>query len=334
MRCIALGEEFQRRGWTVSFAADTAALPWASEQLSSRSMEVIPAAAYDDVPGLLDQVAGQEPDVVVIDSYLRPRAAYAGLRRSRDSERPQVLALVDGDPDGREADVFLDQNIGAEDDRWDLPIDSIRLAGLKHALIRDDIASRRPHRPTTTTQEPPHVLCFFGGTDAMGAAPALTEALVRSDSAFHATVVAADDSLAAQVSDVAPRPGQSIDVVAPRADLAEQIAGADLVIGAGGTSLWELCCIGAAAAIVQVADNQAEASARAEKLGVIAGLGTLDNVRDDPDCAAARLAQLLGDSDRLASLRRQAWGLVDGAGRERVVDAVSARCAATERRPA
>src|SRR5439155_270850 len=51
-------------------------------------------------------------------------------------------------------------------------------------------------------------------------------------------------------------PGQSITAIAPSSDLPEVIAGADLVIGAAGSSTWELLHLGIPAAISWVAANQ------------------------------------------------------------------------------
>ena len=51
-------------------------------------------------------------------------------------------------------------------------------------------------------------------------------------------------------------------------------AAADLVISAAGSSLSELLCIGAAAAVVCVADNQQLGYARVVAAGTAAGLGS------------------------------------------------------------
>lgn len=321
MRCIALGEEFQARGLEVRFAADVAGVPWAAGQLERRGMAVLAPAAYDDVAGLVAQVTAEAPDVVVLDSYLRPRDAYAALRASA----AVLVALVDGDPEGRAADVYLDQNIGAEDDTWPLAEGSVRLAGLDHALMRNDLLEQRPEQPRTGSAVPPRVLTFFGGTDAFGASPVVAGALVATGAPFEATVVAATDELAAAVRGLDPRQGQRIDVIGPSDRLAEQVAAADLVVSAAGSSSWELCCLGAAAALVCVADNQEESYARAVDLGVVAGLGRLEALRDDPASAVGVLTGLLTDADTRAALRREAWRLVDGQGRRRVVDTVLAR---------
>jgi spore coat polysaccharide biosynthesis predicted glycosyltransferase SpsG len=321
MRCLALGEEFQSRGFEVLFATETDGIAWAVEQLARRDMRVVAPAAYDDVAGLCGQVADLRPDVLVVDSYVRPRSAYSAVRGSG----PVLLAIVDGDPGGRVADVYLDQNIGAETDDWPLPPGSIRLAGLRHSLMRDDILEHRPERPRGDQSDPPRVLAFFGGTDAHGAAPLAARALASTGESFDATVVAATPDLADRVRAVPRAPGQHMDVIGPSDTLAELVTGSDLVVSAAGTSSWELCCLGAAAALVAVAGNQVESYGRAVEVGVVAGLGLLTDLEQDPGPAAAALGDLLLDTERRARLRGAAWRLVDGQGRRRVVDEVVAR---------
>lgn len=321
MRCVALAEEFQARGFEVLFSTETAGIPWAAAQVAARSIAVLEPPAYDDVPGLLDLVDSQRPQVVVIDSYLRPLAAYAGLR----GPGCFLLAIVDGDPAGREADLYLDQNIGAEHDTWPLADGSTRLAGLDYALMRADVLGRRPDEPRSDERTPPRVLTFFGGTDAAGAAPVLAEALIQTGAPFEATVVAATPELADAVNGLEPKPEQSVQQIGPSSRLAELVAEADLVVSASGTSSWELCCLGAAAGLVCVAENQVESYRRAVDLGVAAGLGPLAGIRDDPAPTVATLRTLLTATEQRAALRRRAWQLVDGQGRRRVVDAVVSR---------
>ena len=114
--------------------------------------------------GLVEQA--RAADAVVIDSYVLPRDAYSAVRRVRPT-----LAIVDGDPSGKDGHVLVDQNIGAEDDDWPLPEGAVRLAGLDYALMRDEIRARPDRPPTTRPTGAVRVFAFFGGTDAFGAAP-------------------------------------------------------------------------------------------------------------------------------------------------------------------
>lgn len=316
MRCLALAEELAARGREVVFLVDAAAVPFAAAQLDARGFaSVVPAAT---VTAQLEQVAELAPEAVVIDSYRLPPVAYAGARASY-----RTLAFADGAIGGREADVYLDQNIGAEHDHRALPAGAVRLAGLRYALMRDEVLRHRPAQPEVPGPEgPPRVLAFFGGTDAFGAAPVLTAALVATRLPLRLSVVAASDESRAALAAIDPAPGQEVEVIAPTDRIAELVRAADLVVSAAGTSSWELLCLGAAAAFVCVADNQAESYGRVVAQGLTFPLGLLSGVRADPTAATAVLAEAVSDADARNRLRRTGWELVDGQGRQRVVAAL------------
>lgn len=295
MRCIALAEEFAARGYDVAFVADAPSVPFAAQQLAARGFRVLPPpASPEGYDALLGDLA---PDTVVVDSYVLPAAVYAAA-----SARATTVALVDGDPAGRPAHLYVDQNIGAEDDRWDLPEGAVRLAGLSYALQRDEILALRD-TPRAPESDPLRVLAFFGGTDAFGAGPVVAAALERTGIPIDLTLI---------------RPER------PTNRLARDVVEADVVISAAGTSSWELLCLGAACALVAVADNQKPSYARIAATGAIRPLGHLDDLRADPRCAVDELRLLLTDAALRQQLREAGRQLVDGRGRERVVDAVHA----------
>ncbi|MBO0843341.1 MAG: spore coat protein [Nocardioides sp.] len=318
MRCIALAEELLSRGLRVVLVADVADVPWASEQVRRRGIVVRQPLPSEPVPAI---VASLSPVAVVVDSYLLDAAVYAELR-----SRWPLLALTDGDPRGRPADLYLDQNLGAESSVWPLPSGSRHLGGLAYAQQRRDIVAHRPFAPKPASAEhrPPQVLAFFGGTDAYGVAPLVTRVLVATGVPCALTVIAANPSIEETLRSLSPAPGQMITVIGPSDSLPSLVADADVVLSASGTSAWELFCLGAAVGFVCVADNQAEAYARMSKEGLAVGVATLDELSSDVAGATARLRTLLTDAPLRARLRAAVWAKVDGRGPARVVDALLA----------
>lgn len=317
MRCLALGEELVARGVRVVMVADLDRVPWAAEQVRRRGIEIASPGPHD----IREVLARLDPTSVVVDSYLLPNSVYADLR-----ERWPLLALVDGDPRGRIADLYLDQNLGAEAAAWTLPEGSRHLGGLAYAQQRRDIVRQRPDTPKTAADEhtPLRVLAFFGGTDAFGVSPQVARLVAQTGVAVELTVIAATPELAESVSGIAPAPGQVIDVIGPTDALAELVAAADVVLSAAGTSAWELFCLGAAVGFVCVADNQQDAYARVDEDGLAVGIATLAGLDADPERAVARLGALLGDVRLRERLRAACWATVDGRGPERVADALLA----------
>jgi spore coat polysaccharide biosynthesis predicted glycosyltransferase SpsG len=147
----------------------------------------------------------------------------------------------------------------------------------------------------------------MGGTDPTG-------------SAFTVGQACADAFPTAVVTVVAPTAGPDQDprlTVVPRiVDMATAMLGSDLVVSAGGSTVWELCCLARPAATVQVATNQADVYQRLTSAGVVVGLGAAPVLRAE---AARRLRAMVARPDSLATLARAASELVDGRGAERVM---------------
>jgi spore coat polysaccharide biosynthesis predicted glycosyltransferase SpsG len=332
IRCVALAEEFRARNIDVTFLGEvTADLPWAAQQLASRGLPLLPGPATSDDLARTARRLGLQ--ALVTDSYELP-ADYTAACRAAGLV---VAALGDGDMHGQVADIYVDQNLDAELYRPALPPGAVRLAGLRFVLLRDSVRRLRPAQPRKARRERPRVLCFFGGTDAFDAAPVLSGLLIATGAPFEATVVAARPHHRAALSVLTPGPGQALRVIDPTDDLPELIADADLVIGASGSSTWELLCLGASAALIWVVDNQVLGYERVVARGLAAGLGRLDDLKTGGAAAAGAVVALRGlltEPERREHLAERAWGAVDARGRERVVDEVLNRVAAARHRSA
>jgi spore coat polysaccharide biosynthesis predicted glycosyltransferase SpsG len=317
MRCLALAEEVRRRGIELVFVCDAHTVPWAAAQIAARGIPVERAVwTPEEHLELFDRLA---IDAVVFDSYDLDAPVYPAVRAAG----LPTLAIVDGDFRGAEADVLVDQNLAAELDHPELPRDSVRLAGLRYVMIRDEILAFRPPEPPAPRRVAvPKVFAFFGGTDAFGAGPYVVQGLAATGVPFEATVVAPVAELAARIAAVELRSQQHVEVIGPTDRLAAAVRGADLTISASGTSTWELLCLGATAGLVCVVDNQVMGYERAIGTGTAAGVGLLSDLKQDPSSAAPVLERLLTDTAERARLAAAGWALVDGQGRSRVADAL------------
>ncbi|MGC4810934.1 PseG/SpsG family protein [Micromonospora sp. DT228] len=335
VRCLALAEEFLARGAHVAVFGTVERLPWATAELTARGIPLHPGP--DSPAELVEAARRHHLDVLVLDSYELDPAGAGALRAAGVF----TLAVIDGDSRGQVADLYLDQNFGAElpglgsaPEPPGLPglpgLPGRLLAGSDYALLRDSVISARPAAPPPATAvSRPRVLAFFGGTDAVGAAPVLTRVLVATGHPMDLTVIVGRPEIEAEVEDVAPGRGQIIRPAPPTSTLPDLITEADLVVSAAGTSTWELCCLGAPAALVCVVDNQRESYTRVVRHGLAAGLGELPELtaagvagRAARAAAARTLLGLLSSPQRRATLAARAWSTVDGRGRSRVVDAV------------
>lgn len=293
VRCLALAEEVAARGGTSVLVGHIEA-PLARRLVAAAGIEVLEPPAADS---LLDWSWLQGADVLHVDDY-----ALGALGRGDDL----VTSSIEDGPFGRRsADVVVDSTLGAEaagrpTDDSDEVLLGIRYAPLRHAVLRARDVVRGPDGPLT-------VLVVLGGTDPAGATDPATRLALEAGAqrvlvAGHGTVV-----------------DERVEQLGPQDDLPALAATCDVVVSAAGTSVWELACVGAPAAIVQVTENQSAGYRRALDAGLAVGLGRVEDL-DDPQ-ARHTLRELVGDPDRRAALRRTGRSLVDGRGAARVVDA-------------
>ncbi|MEV4562431.1 hypothetical protein AB0K12_01530 [Nonomuraea sp. NPDC049419] len=321
VRCVALAEELVGRGVEVVFLGEVRDSPWGRAQLDGRGLPMV--AAPDEPEKLAALARGLGLDAVVLDSYELAPATGSVLRAAG----VPVLAIVDGDPLGQEADLYLDQNLGAEHRPFALPftlpvalpvaLPGRRLAGAGYVLLRDSVR-RRTRAPRTdgsadadgppSEADPPRVLCFFGGTDSAGVARRWADALNATGLPFLGTVVSP-----------VPFDAGPIAVIPPTDRLPELMAAADLVVTAAGSAVWELLHLGVPMALTWVAANQLIGYEELVRRRAAAGLGPTPG----PE-AVAVLAKLLADPAAREEHGRRGRGLVDGKGRERVADALLA----------
>lgn len=317
MRCMALSEEILRRGCRVVFVCDADQVPWVANRIRRLGVEVLtPPTDHVDLPRVFEAIG---VDVVVFDSYILPAAVYEATSKAGFV----TMAFVDGDARGASADLLLDQNLGAENLRPAGVGEGRRLAGINYAILRDDVLRLRPGtRPEPRTSGVPRLLAFFGGTDPFGVGPVVAQALVETGQPVDATFVAPTPARRAGIAELSPHPGQSVSVSGPSESLAAMIASSDVVVCAAGTSMWESFALGACVGLVCVADNQKQAYERVLSEGIGLGVGTLHEVKHDSSDARRALTRLLTEVPLRSRLAGAGWQMIDGRGKERVVDAL------------
>ena len=248
-------------------------------------------------------------DWLVVDHY----DLDASWEREARNSAARILAIDDL---GRahDCDVLLDQNYFR--DPWSryegrIPPRARRLLGPRYALLRPDFAAapRRPRDGTVRT-----VLVSFGGVDAANDTAKAIHA-IRTVGNLNADIVLGEANPHGR--EIASLCGDDPAFRIHRAakNMAELMHGADLAIGAGGTTTWERCCLGLPTLQLVVAPNQ-DAPTRA-----LAADGFVFHAKD---LTAAVLAAVIAKPAELARQSRAVMSLVDGDGRRRVAAAMMA----------
>lgn len=328
MRCLTLADEARRRGHTVIFAAARSGLNhWitgaghALVELDpvAHAPETIPPHAHwlslpwrQDAQICSELVAEQSIDWVIVDHYGLDARWTEIVRQARPALRLLVMDDLDDRPLG--ADLVLDSSrLDPVPRRYPVPAS---LSGPAFALLRPEFAAARSEALARRGATVRRVLILPGLMDAAGLAPAAIDALEGSGLFAEVVMGATAQSLAALRPLMAGRSDRSLVLDAD--DMARRMAGADLCIGAGGSTAWERCCLGLPTVAVAVAANQTGGIAALAARGAVVPL-TLDQMRQGGLRPA--LAEAMA---RTTAMAEAAAAICDGLGAGRVLDAMEA----------
>ena len=265
MRCLTLGERLKESGIAVTFICRD--LPGnLSGYIESRGFAVqrLPAPSTLTAAGLSTHNYGAwlgvhwqddaaqtaellaqsgAVDWLVVDHY----ALDAGWERRLRPLVQKIMAIDDLANRTHDCDLVLDQNFYLDlEDRYDrlVPTQCVKLLGPRYALLRPEFRQARKNLRERDGQVK-RILVFFGGSDAGNETAKALEAirlLNRPEIAVD-VVVGGINPHRRQIEELcAGWPATTCHCQVN--NMAELMAGADLAIGAGGTTTWERCCLG------------------------------------------------------------------------------------------
>lgn len=319
MRMLALAQSLKDQGVHVTLA--TAALPAAlmSRWCDERIPVVRLNASYPDprdAEGLTAAVTDCGADWVILDGYQFDSSYHRKVRQAG------VALLVVDDyahlPD-YDADIVLNQNIGANEFVYCLPWYTHKLCGLPYVMLRREFLKARlslsPQR-----QDARRVLVTLGGSDENNMTAMVLDALALvKDRRLVVDVVvggacAHEASLRRQLETFPHEAHLYVNCD----DMPLVMRLADVAISGAGSTSWELVAMGVPMCVVTLAENQQLIAEWLGDLGAAVSLGLSHDLRRE------RLAEvvkaLLVDFPRRQQMRQACLPLVDGLGCERIIN--------------
>ena len=324
MRCLALAQAWGGRGGPVWFLSrcNNATLQQRIQAAGAEFLSLSPeASVHLDIQSTLTLLAELKAAYVVLDGYDfdsdYQRAVRAGGCRLLVIDDTVRLTHYD-------ADILLNQNLGAAELKYDCNSDAVVLLGPEYALLRREFIFWRS-RLHTVPETARKILVTLGGSDPDNVTLNVIQALRGLEiTRLQIRIVAgpANPHIEELRDAAAAFPGR-LELLSAVSDMAPLMAWADLAITAAGSTCWELACLGLPAVSLVIAENQ---RGIAEELGTA---GVVFNLGWHAEVSAERLATavdgLLFSSFRRLRMSQKGRALVDGKGAERVVSALLQR---------
>jgi UDP-2,4-diacetamido-2,4,6-trideoxy-beta-L-altropyranose hydrolase len=315
MRCLALAEALNERGWTCRFLS----LPGTRAALARFThlpAEIIEAHAVDD-PDAVRALVPEGCDLFVLDSYrlgIQHETALGGWC--------QTSLVLDDRPFRRHAaHMLLDPTFGRAPGAYAplVATDTRLLLGPSYALLPSAFAKARPRALArrASSRMPERIMLALGG--GCGIRPALDVVLegCRASGFLGELHVVAQDAWKLPMQ----RGGMRVVAHGLTVDMHRLIGACDLAIGTGGGAVWERCCLGLPTIMISAVDGPSDVAAALAEAGIVVDLGPAGALT--PDAVAQALRDLADDPARLRQMAGRAAVACDGLGARRVAGALS-----------
>jgi UDP-2,4-diacetamido-2,4,6-trideoxy-beta-L-altropyranose hydrolase len=330
MRCLTLADTLKKQDAEICFVARGLPLHLI-QMLQERSFEFcdlpevqtedtdelqhshwLKTSQHQDAAQTLQALGNRKFDWLVVDHYALDQRWEMPLREVAN----KILVIDDLADRPHDCDVLLDQNFYQNmDTRYvgKVPDHCHLLLGPSYALLRHEFIEKRKHvkpRPGDIK----NLLVFWGGVDAQNYTTLALEAIVSSNLPFDVDVVVGQQHPNLQEIETLCKTHQFACHVQTQ-QMAALMAKADLALGAGGTAVWERCCMGLPSICISTADNQEQQVDDLDRKGWVIALP-----KDRDLVAQMKLAftKLKEDSSLLSAMSQTVYDLVDGNGSHQI----------------
>ena len=265
MRCLALAQAARREGFDVHMICRLG-VDWLRDRLAREDIPLhilsdTPPAAEDSAI-LLEQLQGEgfplpgelgTPIWVVLDGYHFDADCQQAVMRA--GYRLLVIDDYAHLPEYH-CDVLLNQNIGAEHLTYHGSIGR-KLLGLDYVLLRQEFWDAREKaqqrlRPT----QPQNILVTLGGGNFIEHLEKIAVEMHQPELAGRTIRVIQGGMNADRIRAAFACCPAQLEILSRVDDMPSLLLDTDLCITAGGSTCWELCCLGVPFLTVIVAENQ------------------------------------------------------------------------------
>lgn len=321
MRCLTLAQAWCESGGTVSFVS--AAVPGGlRDRILEWAGEIVPLdvspGSQADAEQTSSAATDRDADWVVVDG---PQFD-ASYQETVSSAVSQLMTIDDmGDLEQYHADLVLNQNLHASPEMYtDLSSGTELLLGSDYVLLRNEFLKWRDWSPDVPT-EANQLLVTLGGSDPDNATQKVLDALDRVTADLEVVVVAgAENDYYKSLRERADTVDQSVQIERNIDNMAEQMARADFAVSSGGTTCWELAFMGVPTLVGMIAQVEEFLVSGLQDEDLFRHFGYFSSVSTRE--IATEINRLVVDFEYRRRVSSHAQDIIDGYGRERVVESM------------
>lgn len=344
MRCLTLADELKKQGADILFVTRKMT-GHIAEVMSNHGFKVSllpePTSEYHpsndepahakwlkvtqerDTEETIKTLGGHKIDWLIVDHYALDARWHSTLR----AHACKILVIDDLADRALDCNILLDQTYGRKERDYRKLAPNTRhfLMGTQYALLRPEFEILRQEATKKRAMSPElnSILVTMGGLDQNNITSRILNTLSSTPHSPDLNVDVVLNSKAPHAREIKQTTNQydfNVSVSLDVNDMAKRMVGADLAIGASGTTTWERCCVGLPSLLFVLAKNQEKIAKQVSLTQAAFYLGP-----DIPDSFLKMkylLQQIMGNPSLLKDMAQSCFKIVDGKGTSRVIQSM------------
>lgn len=322
MRSFALAQSWKASGGKVIFITncESAGL---LERLQDEDFEVVEIEnSYpnnSDLETILAVSKNYPKAWCVVDGYHFDAEFQGAIRQNGN----RVLVVDDtAHLDFYDADAILNQNINADEIKYNSPTETRFLLGTRFALLRSEFLEWQNWKreiPKTAGK----ILVTLGGGDFFNQTLKTIRAIecLKIENLQVKAIVGAANPHLAELQNAVEISPVDIELIYSADYMAELMAWADFCISAAGSTCWETAFLCLPSVLIVTAENQNGIAGGLNKTNFAVNLGWFEQVSEE--FLAQEINKILLDKNRRWKMSKIGREIVDGYGAARIVEYLS-----------
>jgi len=260
---------------------------------------------------VLRYIKEETPDWIIIDHYEVKENYYVALKETG----VKVMAIDDINHTKFPVDILLNQNINGKMVNYNCNKDTVKLLGPEFALLRN--IYRIKQKEARTRKSINNILIFMGGADSNNQTLKVLKGIELSHKKVNVDIVLGPayrfkETIEKFIKDSL----LDCKIYQDIPDLADLMLKADLAIGTGGSSCWEMCTLKLPMLLMPLAENQCNNAKGLEEKGAAINIGWWEDTT--PEDIAKVLNEI--DDTKIEKMSMKASLICKGNGVDKVIE--------------
>lgn len=260
----------------------------------------------------LEELIKLKSDILITDSYDVDEQYFL---KTKESFNKTIYIDDMGLYSFKNVDILINQNINADDLKYDLTSETKYLLGCEYTILRDEFMDLKPKLIKRRIKD---IMITCGGSDPFLLTLKLLYYVKDEKYRFHVVIGPAFNE--DYVSKLKSYENFDNMLFYYNADMKAVMEKCDMCIAAAGTTLYELCAVGIPSLSIVVAENQNKVSNKFNSLKLVKSLGWHDDINKEKILDEINL--LNKNYSMRKEISQKASKLVDGKGTLRIVEKI------------